>query len=120
MRIQKLLFLFAALVELVLGFPFFGGLLIISLGWTPLGFALIMHIIILGFALVAKPREPLAGSIIGIIANSLGIIPILGMLLHLSAALINFIQALSPGIVLMNVDNGTCAKEDDDDVIEIL
>jgi len=90
---EKALFLAAAILETVLAIPVWGGVFIVSLAWTPLVAALILHIVALVFACEAKPKQPKVGSIIGICASVIGIIPIVGFILHVIAAVFNYIQA---------------------------
>jgi hypothetical protein len=67
-----------------LGFPVLGGIFILSHGWLPLLGALIFHIVTLVY--VVNERGNKAGPIMGIIANTLGIIPFVGWILHIVAA----------------------------------
>lgn len=70
-------------LELIIGIPFVGGMIILSLAWAPLWVMLILHLITL-FLCVKDDKRKL-GSIMGIIASILGWIPIVGMTLHLVA-----------------------------------
>ncbi len=80
-----------AVMEACLGIPFLGGIFILSLSWTPLFVMLVLHIITL--VLSRQNKEPGYGSIVGIIASALGWIPVLGMVLHIAAALALFVSA---------------------------
>ncbi|MFT8363172.1 MAG: hypothetical protein ABF586_05800 [Sporolactobacillus sp.] len=77
--------------EAFLGIPVFGGFFIISLGWTPLAAALILHIITLVFC--TQDRTSYPGSVLGILASVLGFIPVVGMLLHWATAAVLLISA---------------------------
>ncbi|MFC4402774.1 hypothetical protein [Gracilibacillus xinjiangensis] len=92
MIVSGILKLLGAVFEFFLGIPGLGGSLIISLLWTPLLFMLIYYIITL--VLSKTFRAPIWGPVIGIIASTIGIIPILGMMLHWVA----FICLLVDGI----------------------
>ncbi|MEM4992305.1 hypothetical protein WKH56_07190 [Priestia sp. SB1] len=67
--------------EAFLGIPLYGGLFILSLGWSPLIAMLVLHIVTLIFS--SKENSRYFGSIFGIVTSLLGWIPILGMLLHI-------------------------------------
>lgn len=77
--------------EALLGIPFFGGLLVISLGWSPLGAALILHIVTLIFC--AQERTSYPGSILGIVTSLIAWIPFVGMIMHLTTAIVLLISA---------------------------
>lgn len=94
MEKEKGLFLAAAILETVLAIPVFGGFFVVSMCWTPLVAALVLHIVALVFACASNPQQPKVGSIIGICASVIGIIPIVGFILHVIAAIVNYIQAL--------------------------
>jgi hypothetical protein len=68
-------------LELLLGIPILGALVIISSSWTALWVMLAFHIVTLVFS--ARENTKIHGSILGIIASIAGIIPIVGMIMHL-------------------------------------
>lgn len=80
---RKLKWLSAGL-EVVLGIPFIGAIIILKFLWLPLVLMFGLHII----TLILSRREGLdsGGSILGIITSCLGWIPFLGMLLHWGSA----------------------------------
>lgn len=80
LSLVKLLKLAGAVMELLLGIPFLGGLFIVSMGWGPLGFMIVYYIVVL--ILAAMCRAPKWGPGVGLIAAILGFIPFVGMLLH--------------------------------------
>ncbi|WP_058764191.1 hypothetical protein [Exiguobacterium chiriqhucha] len=82
-----------AAFEAFLGIPAIGGLFIISMGYTPLGFMLVFHIVLLVVSL-SRLKRISVGAIIGITASVLGFIPFLGMMLHWVAAIALAIDAL--------------------------
>lgn len=82
-----------AAFEAFLGIPALGGLFIISMGYTPLGFMLVFHIVLLVVSLSRLKRLSI-GAIVGITASMLGFIPFLGMMLHGVAAIALVIDAL--------------------------
>ncbi|MFB4212545.1 hypothetical protein ACE1TH_11610 [Shouchella sp. JSM 1781072] len=78
-------------LEALWGLPILGGALIISLSWTPLFFMLILHII--GLAFATRENRKKTGHILGILASALGLIPIVGMILHILAAIFLLVEA---------------------------
>ncbi|WP_455660846.1 hypothetical protein [Pradoshia sp.] len=80
----RLLKWISAGIEAFLGIPFLGGTVIIATGWAPLGIMFIFHILLVVFS--NKAGEKAAGNIVGIITSVIGIIPILGMIMHLVTA----------------------------------
>lgn len=78
-------------LEAILGIPFVGGAIILGLAWTPLVLMLILHVITL--VLTKRDRGAATGSILGIIASCLGWIPVVGMILHILAAIFLMINA---------------------------
>jgi len=82
-----------AAFEALLGIPALGGLFIISMGYTPLGFMLVFHIVVLVLSITRLKRISV-GPIVGITASVLGFIPFLGMMLHWVAAIVLAIDAL--------------------------
>ncbi len=78
-------------LEAIWGIPVLGGMLILSLAWTPLAIMLILHIIGLVFA--SKENRSKTGHILGILASSLGWIFGVGMVLHILAAIFLMIEA---------------------------
>ncbi len=82
----------AAIIETIFAIPILGGLIILFLSWLPLVAALVLHIITLVITL-QEERNP-APSIVGIIASTLGVIPFLGWILHVAAAILNWIGYL--------------------------
>ncbi|MFH5184405.1 hypothetical protein ACHHV8_18140 [Paenibacillus sp. TAB 01] len=85
----KTLILVTAILEAILGIPFVGGLIVISLSYVPLIVMLIVHIITL--FLVSKENKPRHGSIAGIITSCIGWIPFVGMVLHIVTAILLFL-----------------------------
>ncbi|WP_101842055.1 hypothetical protein [Halobacillus sp. Marseille-P3879] len=78
-------------LEALLGIPIVGGTIIISLLWIPLAVMLALHIVTL--ILTQKDKGPTRGSILGIIASSIGWIPGVGMVMHILAAVFLMIDA---------------------------
>lgn len=78
--------------EAFLGIPFIGGAFIIGMGWSPLAFMLIFHIIVLILSKISGVAS--SGSILGIITSCLGWIPFVGMILHMISAIVLMIDAL--------------------------
>lgn len=82
-----------AAFEAFLGIPALGGLFIISMGYTPLGFMLVFHIVLLVLS-VSRLKRISVGTIVGITASVLGVIPLIGMVLHWAAAIALALDAL--------------------------
>ncbi|RDW22232.1 hypothetical protein CWR48_00560 [Oceanobacillus arenosus] len=91
---SKILKWITAIFEGLLGIPLIGGAYIIANGWTPLFVMLILHIITL--LITNRDRGASAGSILGIITSIIGIIPVLGMIMHIITAIVLAITALIP------------------------
>lgn len=77
--------------ELLLAIPLLGGIIVMGSGYTVLGLAFILHAVTL--VLSARDKEPVYGSVLGIITSALAWIPILGWLLHLITAILLMISA---------------------------
>lgn len=73
-----------ALVEGLMGIPFFGAALIVSSGYWLLFMMIFSHLYSLRSA--KRRGRPLYPHIIGLAANVLGWIPLVGMTLHIIAA----------------------------------
>jgi predicted ABC-type exoprotein transport system permease subunit len=78
-------------LEILLGIPIFGGLIIVSTPWTALLFMLTLHIVALVFSVQEQTKTH--GSILGIITSIVGFIPIVGMIMHLVTGAILLIDA---------------------------
>lgn len=81
--------------EFSLGIPGLGEAFIISLLWIPLLLMLTYHIITL--VLSRRSNQRVWGPIMGIIASTVGFIPVIGMILHWAA----FICLLLDGILTL-------------------
>lgn len=91
MKLPNGLQLSAAILETLFAIPILGGTIILGLMWIPLALALVLHIVALVFT--QKANSSKTGPIIGIVASVLGFIPFVGWLLHVSAAVFNWIGA---------------------------
>ncbi|MBW2995265.1 hypothetical protein KY312_02845 [Candidatus Woesearchaeota archaeon] len=87
---EKVLKLVTAIGETVLAVPLLGGLLVVSTLWITLGIMLVLHILTLIFC--NKRKLPITGNIIGIVASVLGIIPVLGWILHIVTAVFLWLE----------------------------
>lgn len=83
-----------AAFEAMLGIPVLGGLFIMSMGYSPLGFMLVFHIVVLILS-ITRLNKVSFGPIVGITASVLGFIPFLGMFLHWMAAIALAIDAFT-------------------------
>jgi hypothetical protein len=81
------------LCEAVLGFPILGGIIVISLSWTPLFIMLVLHI--LTYFLSKQNHESTYGSILGILTSLVAWIPGVGFILHILSAIVLIISAAS-------------------------
>ncbi|WP_414044198.1 hypothetical protein [Macrococcus animalis] len=84
-----------------MGLPFLGGSYILSLGWAPLGSNITMYIIMLLITVLDRSNEARSSlstiAMIGIIANAVAFIPVVGMFMHW---LMFFLMLVYIGIVL--------------------
>ncbi|MGX8236990.1 hypothetical protein [Exiguobacterium undae] len=78
-------------LETALGIPLLGGLFIMGTGYTPLLFMLAFHIVVV--VLTARAGRVSKGNIVGIVASTVGVIPVVGMLLHMAAAITILLDA---------------------------
>lgn len=78
-------------LEAILGIPFLGGSIVISMFWTPLLFMLFLHIITL--VLAKKDGLNANGNILGIITSCLAWIPFVGMIMHILSAVFIMVDA---------------------------
>jgi hypothetical protein len=77
--------------EALLGIPFFGGVIIMSWFYVPLMIMLILHIATL--IISVKQEETKSGSILGIVTSVVGVIPIVGMVMHIITAILLMVDA---------------------------
>ncbi|MGM9923908.1 MAG: hypothetical protein ACI35R_06665 [Bacillus sp. (in: firmicutes)] len=78
-------------LEALFGIPILGGTIILSLAWSPLIIMLVLHILVVVFAY--RNGISAYGNIIGIVGSCIGWIPVVGMLLHILAAIFILIDA---------------------------
>jgi predicted branched-subunit amino acid permease len=77
--------------EAALGIPVLGGLFILSTAWMPLFVMLVLHIVTLVFSV--NENENKHGSILGIVTSVVGLIPLVGMVMHILTAIFLMIDA---------------------------
>lgn len=82
-------------LEALLGIPILGGLIVVSLLWTPLILMLILHIITLIYSI--KDGTKRHGSILGVITSLIGWIPFVGMIMHIITAVYLMVDAFRSG-----------------------
>lgn len=71
--------------ELVYGIPFFGGSIILSLGWQPLLISMLLYFIIMVILIVDKQNaiKPMMFiPLLGVVGNIIAFIPVVGMVVH--------------------------------------
>jgi hypothetical protein len=90
-KTSRLLKLVSGGIEALLAIPVLGGLIIVSLAWTPLLVMLVLHIVTLVYC--NQERESKAGSIVGIVTSALGWIPFLGWMMHVATAILLLLSA---------------------------
>ncbi|MFC4558029.1 hypothetical protein ACFO3D_07385 [Virgibacillus kekensis] len=78
--------------EAFLGIPFIGGAYILGTGWTPLLVMFVLHLITVVIAY--RDRGSIAGNILGMITSVVGVIPIVGMIMHIITAIVILIDAI--------------------------
>ncbi|WP_026691498.1 hypothetical protein [Alteribacter aurantiacus] len=94
MSVSRILKWITGGLEAVLGIPFLGGMIVISLLYTPLVFMLALHIVTL--ILTKKDGGESTGSILGIITSCIAWIPVVGMVMHILTATFLMINAAKP------------------------
>lgn len=78
-------------LEAVLGIPILGGLIVLGTGYNALWLMLAFHIVVV--VLTARAGRVSKGNIVGIVASTVGVIPVVGMLLHMAAAITILLDA---------------------------
>ncbi|GEK57657.1 hypothetical protein CHL76_01000 [Marinococcus halophilus] len=80
-------------IELFLGIPIIGGLIIFGTGYLPLQIMLVVHIIALIASIYDKQKK--SGNILGIITSVVGYIPVVGMFMHILTGIWLIVEAFS-------------------------
>lgn len=78
-------------LEALWGIPVLGGVVILSLVWTPLFIMAALHIVTLVFCV--KENTNKTGNILGVITSLIGWIPIVGMVMHIISAIVIMLDA---------------------------
>lgn len=78
-------------MELFLGIPIIGGLVVIGFWYVPLAVMLILHIVTL--MLSNQNQEAKYGSVLGIVTSLVAWIPFLGMIMHLVTGVMLMVSA---------------------------
>ncbi|MFD2760958.1 hypothetical protein [Lentibacillus juripiscarius] len=78
--------------EAFLGIPFVGGAFVLSTSWGALFVMFIAHLVTLIIA--RKANGSMAGSILGMITSFVGVIPVVGMTMHIITAIILLVDAI--------------------------
>ena len=86
MSTSKTLRLVSGILEAILAIPILGGTIVVGFLYLPLTVMFVLHIVTL--VLSKRDREPIAGSIVGIVTSVVGWIPVLGWAMHLISAII--------------------------------
>lgn len=90
---SKLLKWITFAMEAFFAIPVIGGTYILAQGWLPLGVAFLLHIAAIIFLL--KDRRSIIGNGLGVITSIVGIIPILGWIMHAVTAIVLLFEALA-------------------------
>lgn len=91
MSAARILKAICGVLELVLGIPVLGGLIVIGMSYTPLGVMFVLHLITLILSLNSK--EPSYGPVVGIITSIIAWIPIVGMIMHIISGILLLINS---------------------------
>lgn len=78
-------------IELFLGIPIIGGLIIVGTGYLPLQIMLVVHIIALIASIYDKQKK--SGNILGIITSVVAYIPVVGMFMHILTGIWLIVEA---------------------------
>ena len=78
-------------MELLLGIPVLGAIIVFSTGYSVLFFMAILHIITIVFA--SRENESKGGNILGLITSLIAWIPLVGMFMHMVSAIVILIDA---------------------------
>ena len=93
LALVKFLKLAGAAMEFFLGIPFLGGLFIVSMGWSPLGFMIVYYVAVLILAIMAG--APKWGPGVGFVVSILAFIPFFGMFLHWLACICLLVDGMT-------------------------
>lgn len=89
-------------LEAMLGIPLLGGLIVIGTGYNALWLMLAFHIVVV--VLTARAGRVSKGNIVGIVASTVGVIPVVGMLLHIAAAIVILLDAAFGNRIMTRTD----------------
>jgi len=78
-------------LELLLGIPVLGGLIVMGFWYVPLAIMLVLHIVTL--IISANENHPRYGSVLGIVTSLVAWIPIVGMIMHILSAIFLYVSA---------------------------
>ena len=82
-------------LEIILAIPVMGALIVMGSSYVALGVMLILHIVTL--ILSKNNKEPIYGSVLGIITSLLAWIPLVGWILHLLTGIFLMVTAAKKG-----------------------
>ena len=88
---SKILKWITGALEIFLGIPVLGGLIIIGTYYTPLFVMFVLHVVTL--ILSARNREAKYGSILGVVTSLVAWIPFVGMILHIVTGILLMVSA---------------------------
>ncbi|CAI6086782.1 hypothetical protein [Cohnella sp. JJ-181] len=78
-------------LEILLGIPVLGAIIVIGFGYVPLFVMFVLHIVTL--VLSAKNQEAKYGSILGIVTSLVAWIPFVGMIMHIITGILLMVSA---------------------------
>ncbi len=96
-------FLVAAIYETFFAIPVLGWILYTGSFSHFVIISLVIHIVAL--ILANQEKVSVAGSMVGILASALAFIPVLGWMLHIVAAILNYLQVFEVSLVNSKNDN---------------
>lgn len=80
-------------MEAFLGIPVLGGAFILFTGYSALWVMLALHIVTL--LICFKDNTGKLGSVVGIVTSCIGVIPVVGMIMHIISAIVLIFGALT-------------------------
>ncbi len=93
LTLSNYLMMAAAVLETILGIPVLGGLVVIMTVWTILIVTLALNVVSLVYAI--KEKNQIVGPILGIAAAVVGWIPFVALIMHIIAAVFNWMGAFN-------------------------
>ncbi|GAA3403137.1 hypothetical protein ACFFNY_05990 [Paenibacillus hodogayensis] len=93
MSLSRLMKFVTGIMEGCLGIPVLGGAFVIFTGYNALWVMLLLHLVTL--LISHKGNAGRLGSVVGIVTSCIGMIPVLGMIMHIISAIVLLLSALT-------------------------